>query len=240
MPLHTQYGSSCSARPALQKPYSSRPRNQTRAHTQRNWSDLSLSRSAVSALNFAGIRGLFVHAEFISYDDVVLPSYSQFSILGAQLGRIGMAISVGATAPDFILKDQNQKEVKLSDFQGKKNVVVVFYPLDWSPVCTNEHACFVNDMKRFEQLDAQVLGISVDSAWSHKAFAEKMGSTTRCLQTFSRAAPSAKSSAFISRKRASPAAPSRSLIAREKSPGSKTTTSPRSRTSRKFPKRSRN
>src|SRR5208282_618990 len=86
-----------------------------------------------------------------------------------------MALSVGAAAPEFSLKDQNQKEVKLSDFQGKKNVVIVFYPLDWSPICTNEHACFVNDMKSFEQLDAQVLGLSVDSVWSHKAFAEKMG-----------------------------------------------------------------
>jgi mycoredoxin-dependent peroxiredoxin len=86
-----------------------------------------------------------------------------------------MPISVGSPAPDFVLKDQSQKEVKLSDFKGKKNVVIVFYPLDWSPVCTNEHACLVNDMKRFEQLDAQVLGLSVDSAWSHKAFAEKMG-----------------------------------------------------------------
>ncbi|MGH9687132.1 MAG: redoxin domain-containing protein [Candidatus Acidiferrales bacterium] len=85
-----------------------------------------------------------------------------------------MAISVGMAAPDFSLKDQSQKDVKLSDFQSKKNVVLVFYPLDWSPVCTNEHTCFVNDMKRFEQLDAQVLGISVDSVWSHKAFAEKM------------------------------------------------------------------
>ena len=86
-----------------------------------------------------------------------------------------MALSVGTAAPEFTLKDQNQKEVKLSDFKGKKNVVIVFYPLDWSPVCTNEHICFVNDLKRFEQLDAQVLGVSVDSAWSHKAFAEKMG-----------------------------------------------------------------
>lgn len=86
-----------------------------------------------------------------------------------------MAPSVGTAAPEFSLKDQNQKEVKLSDFKGKKNVVIVFYPLDWSPVCTNEHVCLVNDMKRFEQLDAQVLGVSVDSAWSHKAFAEKMG-----------------------------------------------------------------
>ena len=86
-----------------------------------------------------------------------------------------MAISVGSEAPDFVLKDQSQKEVKLSDFKGKKNVVIVFYPLDWSPICTNEHACFVNDMKSFESLDAQVLGLSVDSVWSHKAFAEKMG-----------------------------------------------------------------
>jgi peroxiredoxin len=86
-----------------------------------------------------------------------------------------MAISVGAAAPDFTLKDQSQKEVKLSEFKGKKNVVIVFYPLDWSPVCTNEHTCLVNDMKRFEELDAQVLGVSVDSTWSHKAFAEKMG-----------------------------------------------------------------
>jgi len=85
-----------------------------------------------------------------------------------------MALSVGAAAPEFILKDQNQRDVKLSDYRGK-NVVIVFYPLDWSPVCTKEHACFVNDMKRFEALDAQVLGISVDSAWSHKAFAEKLG-----------------------------------------------------------------
>lgn len=86
-----------------------------------------------------------------------------------------MALSVGAPAPEFTLKDQSQKDVKLSDFRGKKSVVIVFYPLDWSPICTNEHACFVNDLKSFEKLDAQVLGLSVDSVWSHRAFAEKMG-----------------------------------------------------------------
>jgi peroxiredoxin len=86
-----------------------------------------------------------------------------------------MAIAVGQAAPDFTLKDQSMKEVKLADFKGKKNVVLVFYPLDWSPTCTNEHACFVNEMKQFETLDAQVLGVSVDSTWSHKAYAEKMG-----------------------------------------------------------------
>jgi peroxiredoxin len=86
-----------------------------------------------------------------------------------------MALSVGTVAPDFSLKDQNQKDVKLSDYRGKKNVVMVFYPLDWSPICTNEHVCLVNDMKQFDKLDAQVLGLSVDSVWSHKAFAEKTG-----------------------------------------------------------------
>jgi peroxiredoxin len=95
-----------------------------------------------------------------------------------------MALSVGTAAPDFTLKDQNQKEVKLSDFKGKKNVVIVFYPLDWSPVCTNEHVCFVNDLKNFEQLDAAVLGVSVDSVWSHKAFAEKMGIQYSLLADF--------------------------------------------------------
>jgi mycoredoxin-dependent peroxiredoxin len=95
-----------------------------------------------------------------------------------------MAIAVGQTAPDFSLKDQYDKDVKLSDFAGKKNVVLAFYPLDWSPVCTNEHACLVNDMKRFETLDAAVLGVSVDSAWSHKAYAEKMGIKYSLLADF--------------------------------------------------------
>ena len=95
-----------------------------------------------------------------------------------------MAIAVGQTAPDFLLKDQYDHEVKLSDFAGKKNVVLVFYPLDWSPVCTSEHACLVNDMKRFETLDAAVLGVSVDSAWSHKAYAEKMGIKYSLLADF--------------------------------------------------------
>jgi len=86
-----------------------------------------------------------------------------------------MSATVGAPAPEFTLKDQDQKEVKLSDFRGKKPVVLVFYPLDWSPTCTKEHACMVNDKKQFEDLNAQVLGLSVDSTWSHKAYADKMG-----------------------------------------------------------------
>ena len=95
-----------------------------------------------------------------------------------------MAIAVGQAAPDFTLKDQYDKEVKVSDFRGKKSVVLMFYPLDWSPTCTQEHVCFVNDMKRFESLDAEVLGISVDSTWSHKAYAEKMGIKYSLLADF--------------------------------------------------------
>ena len=95
-----------------------------------------------------------------------------------------MSIAVGQKAPEFTLQDQNKKEVKLSDFAGKKKVVLVFYPLDWSPTCTNEHACFVNDMRNFETLDAEVLGVSVDSVWSHKAYAEKMGIKYSLLADF--------------------------------------------------------
>lgn len=112
-----------------------------------------------------------------------------------------MAIAVGQPAPDFLLKDQNQKEVKLTDFAGKKNVVLVFYPLDWSPVCTNEHACFVNDMKPFETLDAEVLGVSVDSVWSHKAYAEKMGIKYSLLADFQpRGAMAEKYGVFLAEK----------------------------------------
>src|SRR5579885_1732493 len=86
-----------------------------------------------------------------------------------------MAIAIGQTAPDFTLQNQDKKDVKLADFAGKKNVVLVWYPLDWSPVSTNEHARLDNHLKSFERLDTEVLGVSVDSVWSHKAYAEKMG-----------------------------------------------------------------
>jgi mycoredoxin-dependent peroxiredoxin len=112
-----------------------------------------------------------------------------------------MAIAVGQAAPDFSLKDQYDREVKLSDFAGKKNVVMVFYPLDWSPTCTKEHVCLVNGMKDFETLDAEVLGVSVDSAWSHKAYAEKMGIKYSLLADFQpRGAMASKYGVFLSDK----------------------------------------
>ena len=64
----------------------------------------------------------------------------------------------------FTLKDQDQNDVKLSDFRGKKNVVLAFYPLDWSPVCTGENKCLTDDFPSFESASATVFGISTDSS----------------------------------------------------------------------------
>jgi mycoredoxin-dependent peroxiredoxin len=80
----------------------------------------------------------------------------------------------GSTAPAFKLQATPDQSLSLEECIGSP-LVLIFYPLDWSPVCSNEHACFVNDLKQFEKLNAQVLGLSVDSVWSHKAFADKLG-----------------------------------------------------------------
>ena len=83
-----------------------------------------------------------------------------------------MPIVVGQVAPDFELDNQDKKKIKLSDFRGKQNVVLAFYPLDFSPVCTNEHVCFMTDLPQFGAKNAVILGISIDSTWCHKAFRE--------------------------------------------------------------------
>lgn len=89
-------------------------------------------------------------------------------------------IAVGAAAPDFTLPDQDKVDFKLADFLGKKAVVLFFYPLDWSPTCTKENACFTSDLSRFSQY-AEVAAVSIDSVWSHKAWKEKMGLKHRLL-----------------------------------------------------------
>ena len=94
-------------------------------------------------------------------------------------------IKVGAAAPDFALKDQDQKDVKLSDYKGKKNVVLAFYPLDWSPVCTTENKCLNDDFPKFQSASTEVLGISRDSVYSHKAWQEALGLKHRLLSDMS-------------------------------------------------------
>ena len=81
-----------------------------------------------------------------------------------------MALEVGQAAPDFALRDQNRETQKLSDYRGTP-VVLLFYPMDFSGVCTKEMVCMRDNLPRFKNLDAQVFGISVDTHYSHAVFA---------------------------------------------------------------------
>lgn len=97
-----------------------------------------------------------------------------------------MPLTPGTAAPDFTLPATIGDKVTLSDYRGKKNVILLFYPLDFSPVCS------VETKQCAEMLpvggagadDVQILGISVDSLWSHKAFAAQNGITYPLLADF--------------------------------------------------------
>ncbi|HET6372564.1 MAG TPA: peroxiredoxin [Candidatus Polarisedimenticolia bacterium] len=82
---------------------------------------------------------------------------------------------VGEMAPDFSLKDQDGKDVKLSDFRGQKNVLLAFFPLAFTPVCSCQIPQYKTDLQKFADLNTQVLAVSVDSVPSHKAWTEQMG-----------------------------------------------------------------
>jgi peroxiredoxin Q/BCP len=84
-----------------------------------------------------------------------------------------MAIQEGKLAPDFTLEDQNGKPVSLSDFAGRKHVLVYFYPRDDTPGCTKEACGFRDDLAAFAKLGVVVLGVSGDGAESHKKFVAK-------------------------------------------------------------------
>ena len=84
-------------------------------------------------------------------------------------------IEVGDTAPDFTLKDENGSPGVLSSFKGQKSVVLMFYPFDWSSVCTTENCAASQEIGKFEQKDTVVFGVSCDSHFSHKAWKEKLG-----------------------------------------------------------------
>ena len=77
----------------------------------------------------------------------------------------------GTRAPDFVLRSTSKRAVGPADFRGKP-LILVFYPADWSPVCTDQLALYQELMPEFERLGADLLGISVDGRWSHKAFAK--------------------------------------------------------------------
>jgi len=83
-------------------------------------------------------------------------------------------IKVGASAPDFSLKDQHDREVRLSELRGKK-VVLGFHPLAWTKVCAEQMLDLERHKAEFDRLGAVALGISVDSVPSKRAWAEALG-----------------------------------------------------------------
>ena len=82
---------------------------------------------------------------------------------------------VGQMAPEFRLKGPGGQFVTLSEHRGRKNVVLVFYPLAFSPVCSHQLPLIQNELEAFRRLDAEVLGISVDSHYANTAFARELG-----------------------------------------------------------------
>jgi peroxiredoxin Q/BCP len=86
-----------------------------------------------------------------------------------------LPVKVGDKAPDFTLPSQMGDNVTLSEFLGKKNIVLYFYPKDESPGCTKEACSFRDSYAELTNLGAEVLGVSGQSVESHKSFATHYG-----------------------------------------------------------------
>lgn len=95
-----------------------------------------------------------------------------------------MSLAIGDTAPDFTLNDQTRSPVSLSDFRGKKHVLVVFYPLAFSGVCTGEMCSLRDSLGSFRSDDVETLAISVDSSAATAAWAAKEGFEFPLLSDF--------------------------------------------------------
>jgi peroxiredoxin len=92
-------------------------------------------------------------------------------------------IAVGEQAPDFTLRDQDGEKVSLSEYRGRK-ILLVFYPGDFSPVCGDQLSIYQEVKPEIEEKGVEMIGISVDSFFAHKAFQEKIGIDTRLLSDF--------------------------------------------------------
>jgi peroxiredoxin len=92
-------------------------------------------------------------------------------------------IAAGENAPDFTLRDQDGEDVSLSDFAGRR-VLLVFYPFDFSPVCSDQLSVYQESKSEIEGKGAELVGISVDHPYAHKAFQEKLGIDTTLLADF--------------------------------------------------------
>jgi peroxiredoxin len=92
-------------------------------------------------------------------------------------------IEPGAPAPDFTLRDQDGDEVSLGDLKGQ-TVVLAFYPLDFSPVCTDQLNVYQEVLPELERRGVRMYGVSVDSAFCHKAFQDHLGISIPLLSDF--------------------------------------------------------
>jgi len=92
-------------------------------------------------------------------------------------------IRAGEPAPEFTLSDQDGAQVSLAGFPGR-TIALVFYPADFSPVCTDQLSVYQDQLAEFEARGVEVLGISVDGAFCHKAFAKHLDLTIRLLADF--------------------------------------------------------
>lgn len=92
-------------------------------------------------------------------------------------------LSVGQQAPDFTLPDANGAPVRLGDYRGRP-VVLVFYPLDWSPACSDQLSLYQMELDEFERRGAALLAVSVDSIYSHGAWAMLRGLEFPLLSDF--------------------------------------------------------
>ena len=86
-----------------------------------------------------------------------------------------MALKAGDIAPDFELRSHRGGTVKLSNYRGKKNVVVAFHPLAFTPVCANQMCAYESDLSRFDGSDTVVLGLSIDAQPAKAAWAQTLG-----------------------------------------------------------------
>ena len=82
-----------------------------------------------------------------------------------------MALEPGSKAPEFSLNATPDQKVGLRDFRGR-NLILAFYPADWSPVCTDQLSVYNELLPEFRRLGADLLGISVDGVWCHLAFSK--------------------------------------------------------------------
>jgi glutaredoxin-dependent peroxiredoxin len=97
-----------------------------------------------------------------------------------------MALQLNTTAPDFNLFDSEMKPVNLSDFAGHKNVLLLFFPMAFTGVCTKELCAVRDDIARYNNANAQVLGISVDSVFSLAKFKEEQAYNFPLLSDFNK------------------------------------------------------